>query len=208
MSKYLGSVCKLCRREGEKLFLKGQRCDSPKCSFERRSYPPGQHGQKLPKVKDYGRQLRTKQKSKRIYSILEKPFKNYYTKAAHQKGVVRENLLTLLERRLDNVVYRLGFANSRLQARQLVTHNHFLVNGKRVNVPSYLIQPGDVIQTREKSRNVAVIQEALERSQHRGTPDWLELDIDKQEGVVRMLPNVEQLATDLQTQLIVELYSK
>ncbi len=188
--------------------MKGQRCDSPKCSFERRSYPPGQHGQKLPKVNDYGRQLRTKQKSKRIYSVLEKPFKNYYTKAAHQKGVVRENLLTLLERRLDNVVYRLGFANSRLQARQLVSHNHFLVNGRKVNIPSYLIQLGDVIQTREKSRNVAVIQEALERSQHRGTPDWLELDLEKQEGIVRMFPNVEQLTVDLQTQLIVELYSK
>jgi small subunit ribosomal protein S4 len=208
MSKYLGSVCKLCRREGEKLFLKGQRCDSPKCSFERRDYPPGQHGQQLPKVKDYGRQLRTKQKSKRIYSVLEKPFKNYYTKAAHQKGVVRENLITLLERRLDNVVYRLGFANSRPQARQLVAHNHFLVNGKRVNIPSYLIQLGDVIQTREKSRNVVAIQEALERSQHRGTPEWLELDVDKREGVVRAFPNVEQLAIDLQTQLIVELYSK
>ena len=204
----MGSVCKLCRREGEKLFLKGQRCDSPKCSFERRSYPPGQHGQKLSKVKDYGLQLRTKQKSKRIYSVLEKPFKNYYTKAAHQRGVVRENLLTLLERRLDNVVYRLGFANSRRQARQLVTHNHFVVNGKRVNIPSYLIQLGDVIQTREKSRNVVAIQEALERSQHRGTPEWLELDVDKQEGVVRAFPNVEQLAIDLQTQLIVELYSK
>jgi small subunit ribosomal protein S4 len=208
MSKYLGSVCKLCRREGEKLFLKGQRCDSPKCSFERRSYPPGQHGQKLPKVKDYGRQLRAKQKSKRIYSVFEKPFKNYYTMAARQKGVVRENLLILLERRLDNAVYRLGFANSRRQARQLVTHNHFLVNGKRVNIPSFLIKIGDVIQTREKSRNAAVIQEALERSQHRGTPEWLELNTDKQEGVVRAFPNVERLATDLETQLIVELYSR
>ncbi len=208
MSKYLGSVCKLCRREGEKLFLKGQRCDSPKCSFERRSYPPGQHGQKLPKVKDYGCQLRAKQKSKRIYSVFEKPFKNYYTMAARQKGVVRENLLILLERRLDNAVYRLGFANSRRQARQLVTHNHFLVNGKRVNIPSFLIKIGDVIQTREKSRNAAVIQEALERSQHRGTPEWLELNTDKQEGVVRAFPNVERLATDLETQLIVELYSR
>lgn len=188
--------------------MKGQRCDSPKCSFERRSYPPGQHGQKLPKVKDYGRQLRAKQKSKRIYSVFEKPFKNYYTMAARQKGVVRENLLILLERRLDNAVYRLGFANSRRQARQLVTHNHFLVNGKRVNIPSFLIKIGDVIQTREKSRNAAVIQEALERSQHRGTPEWLELNTDKQEGVVRAFPNVERLATDLETQLIVELYSR
>jgi len=208
MSKYLGSVCKLCRREGEKLFLKGQRCDSQKCSFERRSYPPGQHGQKLPKLKDYGRQLRAKQKAKRIYSVLERPFKNYYAKAVRQKGVVRESLLVLLERRLDNAVYRLGFASSRRQARQLVTHNHFLVNGKRVNIPSYLVEIGDVIQTREKSRSVTVVQEALERSEHKGTPDWLELDTDKQEGVVRAFPDVEHAATNLQTQLIVELYSK
>jgi small subunit ribosomal protein S4 len=198
----------MCRREGEKLFLKGQRCDSPKCSFERRSYPPGQHGQKLPKVKDYGRQLRAKQKTKRIYSVLERPFKNYYAKAVRQKGVVRESLLVLLERRLDNAVYRLGFASSRRQARQLVTHNHFLVNGERVNIPSYLVEIGDVIQTREKSRSVTVVQEALERSEHKGTPDWLELDTDKQEGVVRAFPDVEHAATNLQTQLIVELYSK
>jgi len=208
MSKYLGSVCKLCRREGEKLFLKGQRCDTPKCSFDRRSYPPGQHGQRFTKEKDYGRQLRAKQKSKRIYSVLEKPFRNYYAKSAQQKGIVRENLLSLLECRLDSVVYRLGFANSRRQARQLITHNHFLVNGKRVNIPSYQAQVGDVIQTREKSRNLAVIQEGLERSQHRGTPEWLEFNADSQEGVVRASPNVEHLAANLQTQLIVELYSK
>lgn len=208
MSKYLESVCKLCRREGEKLFLKGQRCDSPKCSFERRGYPPGQQGQRFPKVKDYGRQLRAKQKAKRTYSIFEKPFRNYYTKASRQKGVVGNNLLILLECRLDNVVYRLGFANSRRQARQLVSHNHFLVNGKRTNIPSYLMQLGDVIQTQEKSRSVAVIQEALERAQHKGTPDWLELNVDRQEGVVRALPNVEHLAANIQTQLIVELYSK
>jgi small subunit ribosomal protein S4 len=208
MSRYLGPVCKLCRREGEKLFLKGQRCNSPKCSFERRGYPPGQHGQKLPKVKDYGRQLREKQKAKRIYGLLEKQFKNYYVEAAHQTGVSGDNLMVRLERRLDNVAYRLGFANSRAQARQLVRHNHFLVNGKRVNIPSYLVKVGDVIQTQEKSRELAIVQEALERSQHRGAPDWLELNTDKQEGVVRALPNGEQVAANVQTQLIVELYSK
>lgn len=208
MSRYLGPVCKLCRREGEKLFLKGQRCNSPKCSFERRGYPPGQHGQKQPKVKDYGRQLREKQKAKRIYGLLEKQFKNYYAEAEHQTGVSGDNLMVRLERRLDNVAYRLGFANSRAQARQLVRHNHFLVNGKRVNIPSYLVKVGDVIQTQEKSRELATVQEALERSQHRGAPDWLELNMDKQEGVVRALPNVEQVAANIQTQLIVELYSK
>lgn len=208
MSRYLGPVCKLCRREGEKLFLKGQRCNSPKCSFERRGYPPGQHGQKLPKVKDYGRQLREKQKAKRIYGLLEKQFKNYYAEAERQTGVSGDNLIVRLERRLDNVAYRLGFANSRAQARQLVRHNHFLVNGKRVNIPSYLVKVGDVIQTQEKSRELAIVQEALERSQHRGAPDWLELNTDKQEGVVRALPNVEQVAANVQTQLIVELYSK
>jgi len=208
MSRYLGPVCKLCRREGEKLFLKGQRCNSPKCSFERRGYPPGQHGQKLPKVKDYGRQLREKQKAKRIYGLLEKQFKNYYAEAERQTGVSGDNLIVRLERRLDNVAYRLGFANSRAQARQLVRHNHFLVNGKRVNIPSYLVKVGDVIQTQEKSRELAIVQEALERSQHRGAPDWLELNTDKQEGVVRALPNGEQVAANIQTQLIVELYSK
>ncbi|MBI1926308.1 30S ribosomal protein S4, partial [Candidatus Poribacteria bacterium] len=185
-----------------------QRCNSPKCSFERRGYPPGQHGQKLPKVKDYGRQLREKQKAKRIYGLLEKQFKNYYAEAERQTGVSGDNLIVRLERRLDNVAYRLGFANSRAQARQLVRHNHFLVNGKRVNIPSYLVKVGDVIQTQEKSRELAIVQEALERSQHRGAPDWLELNTDKQEGVVRALPNVEQVAANVQTQLIVELYSK
>ena len=208
MSKYLDSVCKQCRREGEKLFLKGQRCDSPKCSFERRAYPPGQHGQKLQKAKDYGRQLREKQKTKRIYGVYEKPFRNYYAKAERQPGVTGDNLLRILESRLDNVVFRLGLANSRRQARQLLSHNHFLVNRKRVNIPSYLVQVGDVIQTREKSRNSAVIQEALDRSEHRGAPEWLDLDSDKQEGTVRAFPDVEPLLSNIQTQLIIELYSK
>ena len=162
MSRYLDSVCKLCRREGEKLFLKGSRCHSPKCSIERRAYPPGEHGQKSSKVKEYGRQLREKQKAKRIYGVLEKQFRRYYLKAARQKGIVGQNLVVLLERRLDNLVYRLGFASSRSQARQLVKHNHFLVNGKRANIPSYSVPVGGVIQVRETSRNLAIIGEALE----------------------------------------------
>jgi small subunit ribosomal protein S4 len=209
MSRYLGPVCRLCRREGEKLFLKGQRCNTPKCSFERRGYPPGQHGQRPIRGKDdYRRQLRAKQKAKRIYGTLEKQFHNYYNKAEHQKGVTGDNLILLLERRLDNVVFRLGFANSRRQARQLVKHNHFLVNEKPVNIPSYLVNVGDVIQIRERSRESAVIQEAIEYMQQRGTPEWLELDTDKPAGVIRGYPNVEQVAANVQTQLIIELYSK
>lgn len=210
MSRYLGSVCKLCRREGEKLFLKGRRCLGSKCSFERRSYPPGDHGQKPPtRVRsEFRRQLRTKQKAKRTYGIYEKQFRNYYFKAARQTGITGENLIALLERRLDNVVYRLGFATSRKQARQLVKHNHFTVNGKRVNIPSYLVDVGDVITPREKSRENITIQEALEFSKQRGAPAWLEVDSDKPEGRVQGTPIVEQIAAELDTQLIIELYSK
>ncbi len=210
MSRYLDSVCKLCRREGEKLFLKGRRCLGPKCSFERRSYPPGDHGQKPPTRArgDFRRQLRTKQKAKRIYGIFEKQFRNYYFKAARQTGITGENLIALLERRLDNVVYRLGFATSRKQARQLVKHNHFTVNGKRVNIPSYLVEVGDVITPREKSREKITIQEALEFSKQRGAPEWLEIDADKPEGRVQGAPIVEHIAAELNTQLIIELYSK
>ncbi len=210
MSRYLDSVCKLCRREGEKLFLKGRRCLGPKCSFERRSYPPGDHGQKPPTRArgDFRRQLRTKQKAKRIYGIFEKQFRNYYFKAARQTGITGENLIALLERRLDNVVYRLGFATSRKQARQLVKHNHFTVNGKRVNIPSYLVEVGDVITPREKSRENITIQEALEFSKQRGAPEWLEIDADKPEGRVQGAPIVEHIASELNTQLIIELYSK
>lgn len=210
MSRYLGSVCKLCRREGEKLFLKGRRCLGAKCSFERRSYPPGDHGQKPPtRVRsEFRRQLRTKQKAKRTYGVYEKQFRNYYFKAARQTGITGENLIALLERRLDNVVYRLGFATSRKQARQLVKHNHFTVNGKRVNIPSYLVDVGDVISPREKSRENITIQEALEFSKQRGAPAWLEIDSDKPEGRVQGAPIVEQIAAELDTQLIIELYSK
>ena len=210
MSRYLGSVCKLCRREGEKLFLKGRRCNGPKCSFERRGYPPGEHGQKPPTRArgDYRRQLRTKQKAKRIYGILEKQFRNYYVKAARQTGITGENLITLLERRLDNVVYRLGFATSRKQARQLVKHNHFTVNGKRVNIPSYLVEVGDVITPREKSRQLVAIQDALELAKQKGTPEWLEINTDTSQGRVQGVPVVQHIADELDTQLIIELYSR
>ncbi len=210
MSRYLDSVCKLCRREGEKLFLKGHRCNGPKCAFERRSYPPGEHGQKPPsRVRgDFRRQLRAKQKAKRTYGIFEKQFRNYYFKAARQTGITGENLISLLERRLDNVVYRLGFATSRKQARQLVKHNHFTVNGKRVNIPSYIVQVGDVIAPRERSRNLATIQEALDYAKQRGAPEWLDIDTDKAQGRVQGAPIVEQIAMELETQLIIELYSR
>ena len=209
MSRYLGPVCKLCRREGEKLFLKGRRCNTPKCSFERRGYPPGEHGQRPIRGKDaYRQQLRAKQKAKRIYGTLEKQFHNYYNKAEHQKGITGETLIILLERRLDNVVYRFGFASSRRQARQLVKHNHFLVNGELVNIPSYLVAVGDEIQVREKSLQAGVLQDAIEYAQQTGIPEWLELDADKRTGIIRGDPDVEQAAANVQTQLIIELYSK
>jgi small subunit ribosomal protein S4 len=209
MSRYLGPVCKLCRREGEKLFLKGRRCNTPKCSFERRGYPPGEHGQRPIRGKDaYRLQLRAKQKAKRIYGTLEKQFHNYYNKAEHQKGITGETLIILLERRLDNVVYRFGFASSRRQARQLVKHNHFLVNGELVNIPSYLVTVGDKIQVREKSLKAGVLQEAIEYAQQTGTPEWLELDADKRTGIIQGYPDATQVAANVQTQLIIELYSK
>lgn len=209
MSRYLGPVCKLCRREGEKLFLKGRRCNTPKCSFERRGYPPGEHGQRPIRGKDaYRLQLRAKQKAKRIYGTLEKQFHNYYNKAEHQKGITGETLIILLERRLDNVVYRFGFASSRRQARQLVKHNHFLVNGELVNIPSYLVTVGDKIQVREKSLKAGVLQEAIEYAQQTSTPEWLELDADKRTGIIQGYPDATQVAANVQTQLIIELYSK
>ena len=209
MSRYLGPVCKLCRREGEKLFLKGRRCNTPKCSFERRGYPPGEHGQRPIRGKDaYRLQLRAKQKAKRIYGTLEKQFHNYYNKAEHQKGITGETLIVLLERRLDNVVFRFGFASSRRQARQLVKHNHFLVNGESVNIPSYLVTVGDKIEVREKSLQAGVLQEAIEYAQQTSTPEWLELEADKRTGIIRGYPDVNQVAANVQTQLIIELYSK
>jgi small subunit ribosomal protein S4 len=208
VARYSDSVCRLCRREGEKLFLKGERCLSEKCSFDRRSYAPGQHGQARRKQSDYGIQLREKQKVKRIYGVLENQFRNYYHRAARQKGVTGENLLRLLERRLDNVVYRMGFAHSRNQARQLVRHNHLLVNGRKVNIPSYLVKQGDEVAVKEKSRKLEVIRSALERVDSRGVPSWLQVDREAMRGVVLSLPTREEIAHDIQEQLIVEFYSK
>lgn len=191
-----------------KLFLKGERCLSDKCAFERRSYGPGVHGQRQRKQSEYGLRLREKQKVKRLYGLLEKQFRNYYHRAARQKGITGENLLRLLERRLDNVVYRLGLAHSRKQARQLVRHNHLLVNGRKVNIPSYIVNQGDKVAVKEKSRKLEAFLTALERVDARGVPAWLEIDREQARGVVLNLPAREDIDQDIQEQLIIELYSK
>ena len=208
MARYIESGCRLCRRENLKLYLKGDRCYSDKCAFERRSYPPGQHGQGRSKFSSYGVQLREKQKVKRMYGLVEKQFRNFFAKAERQKGITGTNLLILLERRLDNMVYRLGFANSRNEARQLVQHNHFNINGRKVNIPSYLVKVGDVIELREKSRKNAKINDSLEGVARRGIPSWLELDKEHYQGRILVLPNREDLTMPIKEQLIVELYSK
>ncbi len=208
MARYTKSVCRLCRRENLKLFLKGERCYTEKCAIDRRNYPPGQHGQNRRKFSDYGAQLREKQKVKRLYGILENQFRNTFKEADRQKGITGEILLSLLERRLDNTVYRLGFANSRNEARQLVKHNHFSVNQTKVNIPSYLVKPGDIIQLREKSKKVVRILEALEGVARRGVPQWLELDKEQLKGNVKGLPTREDITIPIQEKLIVELYSK
>ena len=208
MARYTKSVCRLCRRENLKLFLKGERCYTEKCAVDRRGYAPGQHGQSRKKVSDYGAQLREKQKVRRIYGLLENQFRNTFKKADRQKGITGENLLNLLERRLDNIVFRLGFANSRNEARQLVLHRHFLVNHGKVNIPSYLVKPGDVIELKEKSKKVVRILEALEGVARRGVPPWLELDKEQTKGLVKALPAREDITIPIQEKLIVELYSK
>ncbi|MCX7636111.1 MAG: 30S ribosomal protein S4 [Syntrophales bacterium] len=208
MARYRESVCRLCRREGIKLFLKGDRCYSEKCAYERREYAPGDHGQMRRKPSDYGVQLREKQKLKRIYGLLERQFRGYFAKADRQKGITGTNLLLFLERRLDNMVFRMGFASSRTEARQLVRHNHFMVNGKKVNIPSYLVRIGDEIQVREGSRRMTRIQEAMETVARRGVPQWLELDKENFRGFVKALPSREDLTMPVQEQLVVELYSK
>jgi small subunit ribosomal protein S4 len=191
-----------------KLYLKGDRCYSDKCAFERRGYPPGQHGQGRAKFSSYGVQLREKQKVKRMYGLLEKQFRNFFAKAERKKGITGTNLLIFLERRLDNMIYRLGFANSRNEARQLVLHGHFSVKGHKVNIPSYLVDVGDVIELREKSRKVAKIGESLEAVARRGVPAWLELDKENYRGRIVALPSREDLTMPIREQLIVELYSK
>ncbi|OGP70940.1 MAG: 30S ribosomal protein S4 [Deltaproteobacteria bacterium RBG_13_58_19] len=208
MARYTDSRCRICRREKMALYLKGDRCYTDKCAIQRRSYPPGQHGQSRGKISDYGIQLREKQKVKRMYGLLENQFRGYFKRAERQKGVTGTNLLILLERRLDNVAYRLGFANSRAQARQLVTHNHILVNGRKVNLPSFLVEVGSAIQVAEKSRNLPIIRDALEAAARRGCPPWLELIKEEAQGKVIMLPTREDFTMPIQEHLIVELYSK
>ena len=208
MARYTNSVCRLCRREGMKLFLKGERCYSEKCAVTRRNYAPGQHGQRRPKPSEYGLQLREKQKVKRIYGVLERQFRGYFARADRRKGVTGENLLLLLEQRLDSTVYRLGFASSRAQARQLVSHGHFMVNNRKVDIPSYLVKSGDVIEVRERSRSLEPIRMSLETVEQRSVPTWLELDKGGFKGIVHQFPARDQLTIPIQEQLIVELYSK
>ena len=208
MARYTGPVCRLCRREGAKLYLKGDRCYSDSCSFTKRSYAPGQHGQARKKVSEYGLQLREKQRARRVYGVLEGQFRSYFDKADRQKGITGENLLVLLERRLDNVVYRLGFAASRTQARQLVRHRHFTVNGKRVDIPSYQIKPGDVIQVKETSKQSPLIKEIAEAVTTKTTPAWLEVQAEEMIGKIVRYPNRDEIDTPIQEHLIVELYSR
>jgi small subunit ribosomal protein S4 len=208
LARYTGPSCRLCRRQNMELYLKGERCYTDKCAIKRRNYPPGQHGQLRTKVSNYGTQLREKQKVRRIYGILEKQFRGYFQEADRMRGVTGENLLSLLERRLDNAVYRLGFASSRTEARILVRHCHFTLNGRKVNIPSIQCRVGDVIELREKSRNIACINEALEAVVRRGLPQWLELNKDACKGVVKALPMREDITLPIQEQLVVELYSK
>jgi small subunit ribosomal protein S4 len=208
MARYTGADCRLCRREGIKLFLKGDRCYTDKCGVERRPYPPGQAGKKRPRDSEYRIQLREKQKAKRLYGLLEKQFRTYYGLASRQSGITGENLLRLLESRLDNVVYRLGFAKSRDEARQVVRHGHITVNGRRVDIPSYRVRPGDTVGIGAKARDLLVIKTSLVASEKIEVPGWLEVDIEKLSGKVLSLPEREQIDAPVREQLIVELYSK
>ena len=208
MARYIRSVCRLCRRENLKLFLKGERCYSDKCAIERRNYPPGQHGQSRQKYSEYKIQLREKQKVKRMYGLLEKQFRSTFTLAEKAKGITGEALLEFLERRLDNVTYRLSFASSRADARMLVGHGHILVNGKRMTIPSYFVRSGDVVSVKEASRKIGRILSAVDGAQRRGVPEWAELDRDTFAGKIRVLPRRGDITTPINEKLIVELYSK
>ena len=208
MARYTDSVCRLCRRENLKLFLKGERCYTDKCAIERRNYPPGQHGQGRPKFSEYSIQLREKQKVKRIYGLLENQFRRTFAEASRSKGITGETLLTLLERRLDNVAYRLGFASSRAEARTLVRHGHLLVNGRKTNIPSYTVRAGDVISVKERSRQMGRVQSAMEGAQRRGVPDWAEVDREALSGRIKILPSRGDITMPINEKLIVELYSK
>lgn len=208
MARYTEAVCKLCRREGQKLFLKGERCYTDKCSIVRRSYAPGQHGNDRKKTSEYGIQLRAKQKARRFYGVLERQFRNYFAVAEKKPGMAGENLLRLLESRLDNVVYRLGFASSHAEARQLVRHGHFTVNGHKVNIPSYLVKAGDIIDIKAASRESTKIKEVLESNAARPVPKWLDVDRNTLQAKVINLPNREDIDLNVEEHLIVELYSK
>ncbi len=208
MARQSGPVCRLCRREGLKLFLKGERCFKDKCAFERRGYAPGQHGRRRAKVQPYGLQLREKQKVKRMYGVLERQFRRYFARAARRKGITGQLLLQQLELRLDNVVYRMGFASSRAMARQLVRHGHLLVDGRKVDIPSFPVRPGCVVSLRDKSRKNETIRLCFETAQGRGIPGWLEVDSANFQGKVLRVPAREDIPLPIQEQLIVELYSK
>ncbi|HYN90037.1 MAG TPA: 30S ribosomal protein S4 [Ardenticatenaceae bacterium] len=211
MARYTDAVCKLCRREGMKLFLKGERCLSPKCSIERRNFPPGMHGKKQQfrrKMSDYGIQLREKQKARRIYGVLERQFQRYFEQAQQRPGLTGENLLQILERRLDNIVYRMGFADSRPQARQLVNHGHFTVNGVKTDIPSALVKPGDVIAVREQSRRTEYFQYAAEAMRHKRPVEWLDVNTETLSGRVIAIPERTQIDIPVNEQLIVEYYSR
>jgi len=208
VARYTEAVCRHCRREGLKLFLKGERCYTDKCAIERRNYPPGEHGQARPKFSEYSIQLREKQKLRRIYGVLEDQFRRYFQQADRTRGVTGETLLQLLERRLDNVVYRLGFSTSRAEARQLVRHGHFRVNGRKVDIPSFSVRVGDQITVRDRSHKVTRIVESLELAQRRGVPEWLEIQPESFTGKVKALPTRADLTMPINEKLVVELYSK
>ena len=208
MARYIGSVCRLCRRENVKMFLKGDRCFSDKCAIERRPYPPGQHGQGRQRASEYARQLREKQKVKRMYGLLEKQFRKYFHEAERLPGVTGANLLMLLERRLDNTIHRLGFASTRSEARQLVRHGHFRVDGRKVNIPSYRVRAGQVIEVKDKSQKIQRINDSMGAVERQGVPSWLELDAETHKGTVQAMPARDDVSAAIEEQLIVELYSK
>jgi small subunit ribosomal protein S4 len=208
MARYIGSKCRLCRREGSKLFLKGEKCYTSKCAIENRPFPPGQHGQRRTRLSDYAGQLREKQKVRRIYGVLENQFRSYYKEADRRKGSTGEILLQLLESRLDNVVYRMGFGVSRTEARQLVRHNGITVNGSKVNIPSYQVKPGDVVAVADKAKEQLRVKAAVDFTQQHGVAEWLDVDAKKFEGTFKAMPERSELSSDINEQLIVELYSK
>ncbi len=208
MARYIGSKCRLCRREGSKLFLKGEKCYTSKCAIENRPFPPGQHGQRRTRLSDYAGQLREKQKVRRIYGVLEGQFRSYYKEADRRKGSTGENLLQLLEGRLDNVVFRMGFGVSRTEARQLVRHNGITVNGSKVNIPSYQVQAGDVVAVADKAKEQLRVKASVDFSQQHGVAEWLDVDAKKLSGTFKAIPERSELSSDINEQLIVELYSK